>query len=252
MAIPKPRLTWRQELHDWILGENRFPDNFEEVMDELLGTLKECEAEILRMRFEQALTLEQIAERTQVTRERVRQILVSAQEKLQHPSRLRRIYRKPQEPDMERLDVERLLRRARENERRQCQQLLREQEEALRASWQDERQIYRAILARHGLLPVVPDAPWRPLMAPTAGSVLLETLVLSKRLRTCLARDGVTDLCEIYYADPERVFQIRNLGEGSMKELVGQLLSLYGGVSDEWNEFLRSNPGCDPREPDDH
>jgi len=68
-----------------------------ESMTELLGTLEEREAEILRLYYglgkKASLTLEEIAQRFDLTRERVRQIKTRALERLRHPSRLPQLNR---------------------------------------------------------------------------------------------------------------------------------------------------------------
>jgi RNA polymerase primary sigma factor len=68
-------------------------------VQEILGTLKKREAEILRLYYgincERSSTLEEIAVRYDLTRERVRQIKERAIKRLKHPSRnmaLRKFY----------------------------------------------------------------------------------------------------------------------------------------------------------------
>lgn len=67
----------------------------QERITKVLGTLKEREAEILRMRFGltngSPQTLEQVGAVYKVTRERVRQIEAKALRKLRHPSRSREL-----------------------------------------------------------------------------------------------------------------------------------------------------------------
>jgi RNA polymerase primary sigma factor len=73
------------------------PDNaavfvlLQEHIAKVLGTLKEREAEVLRLRFGlkdgSAHTLEEVGNIYKVTRERVRQIEAKALDKLRHPSR---------------------------------------------------------------------------------------------------------------------------------------------------------------------
>jgi RNA polymerase primary sigma factor len=67
------------------------------ALKDALARLKEREQEIIRMRFgldgESRMTLEEIAKRYAVTRERIRQIEIKALEKLRHPDRLAEIKR---------------------------------------------------------------------------------------------------------------------------------------------------------------
>ncbi len=66
-----------------------------EALDDLLGTLTEREAEVLRMRYGlydgRQHTLEEVGKMFGVTRERIRQIENKAIRKLRHPSRARKI-----------------------------------------------------------------------------------------------------------------------------------------------------------------
>ncbi len=66
-----------------------------EALSEILGTLTEREADVLRMRFGMAVgrthTLEEVGQIFGVTRERIRQIENKAIRKLRHPSRAKKI-----------------------------------------------------------------------------------------------------------------------------------------------------------------
>ena len=85
---PEPEVF--DSLPDWMDREQ--PDQYAELdikrlIAEVLDTLTEREVEVLRWRFWQDLTLEEIAVKLDVTRERVRQIESKAMRKLRHPSR---------------------------------------------------------------------------------------------------------------------------------------------------------------------
>jgi len=64
-------------------------------IDEVLGTLSEREANVLRYRFglggERPMTLEEVGKKFGVTRERIRQIEAKALRKLKHPSRRKKL-----------------------------------------------------------------------------------------------------------------------------------------------------------------
>ena len=64
-------------------------------VNDLLATLEHREAEVLRLYYglgkQSSLTLEEIAQRFELTRERVRQIKTKAIERLRHPSRIPRL-----------------------------------------------------------------------------------------------------------------------------------------------------------------
>ena len=66
-----------------------------EALKEILGTLTEREADVLRMRFGmydgRTHTLEEVGQIFGVTRERIRQIENKAIRKLRHPSRAKKI-----------------------------------------------------------------------------------------------------------------------------------------------------------------
>ncbi len=64
-------------------------------VDDLLGALSPKEGQVLRLRYglgvPESLTLDEVGERYEVTRERIRQIEVKALRKLKHPRRLERL-----------------------------------------------------------------------------------------------------------------------------------------------------------------
>ena len=66
-----------------------------EQLDEVLGTLTDREEKVLRLRFGledgRPRTLEEVGQRFQVTRERIRQIEAKALRKLRHPSRSKKL-----------------------------------------------------------------------------------------------------------------------------------------------------------------
>jgi RNA polymerase sigma factor (sigma-70 family) len=61
--------------------------DLEEVMSIVLGTLDNKHRKILDLRYKQGLTLDEIAEKYDVTRERIRQIEAKALRQLRHPLR---------------------------------------------------------------------------------------------------------------------------------------------------------------------
>lgn len=66
-----------------------------EQLNEVLGTLTEREAKVLKLRFGledgKSRTLEEVGQRFEVTRERIRQIEAKALRKLRHPSRSKKV-----------------------------------------------------------------------------------------------------------------------------------------------------------------
>ncbi|MDR0528716.1 MAG: RNA polymerase sigma factor RpoD [Zoogloeaceae bacterium] len=71
--------------------DSAFYSSLREVMEEILNTLTQREAKVLRMRFGVEMstdhTLEEVGKQFDVTRERIRQIEAKALRKLRHPSR---------------------------------------------------------------------------------------------------------------------------------------------------------------------
>jgi RNA polymerase primary sigma factor len=61
--------------------------DLEEVMSVVLGTLDNKHRKILNLRYKEGLTLDEIAEKYDVTRERIRQIEARALRQLRHPLR---------------------------------------------------------------------------------------------------------------------------------------------------------------------
>lgn len=61
--------------------------DLEEVMNVLLGTLDNKHRKILNLRYREGLTLDEIAEKYNVTRERIRQIEAKALRQMRHPYR---------------------------------------------------------------------------------------------------------------------------------------------------------------------
>ena len=66
-----------------------------EQLNEVLNTLTEREAKVLKLRFGledgKSRTLEEVGQRFEVTRERIRQIEAKALRKLRHPSRSKKV-----------------------------------------------------------------------------------------------------------------------------------------------------------------
>ncbi len=84
-----------EDRHTLVPVEAAALSSLKEVTKELLDTLIPREAKVLRMRIGIDLgsdyTLEEIGERFDVTRERIRQIEAKALRKLRHPSRSERL-----------------------------------------------------------------------------------------------------------------------------------------------------------------
>ena len=92
----------RQSHSNWPAAERAFDELFGQTkqllknhLDEVLGTLSEREARVLKLRFglegNKQMTLEEVGKVFGVTRERIRQIEAKALRKLKHPSRRKKL-----------------------------------------------------------------------------------------------------------------------------------------------------------------
>ena len=75
--------------------ENAVKNDMKEQIDNVLSTLTEKEAEILRYRFglngKKAMSLKEVGEVFNLTKERIRQIEKKAIKRLQHPTRCKKL-----------------------------------------------------------------------------------------------------------------------------------------------------------------
>lgn len=78
--------TWREDfLRDLTGQETVVPADFDEVYAQIITGFDDVEREILRLRYQEDLSLREIAEHECLSSERIRQILVKTMRKLRHP-----------------------------------------------------------------------------------------------------------------------------------------------------------------------
>jgi DNA-directed RNA polymerase alpha subunit len=158
-----------------------------------MATLTEREADVLRRRYQDKLTLKAVGEIQEVTPERIRQIEAKAIRKLRHPSKVNMFKAVPL-AEMQELNTEH-------------QKLNRQYE----------------LLAR--ALEIAVEKPSEPEITELAKmvnvtSTPLEELDFSVRTYNCLRRAGINTLGEIVSKTSDELAKIRNLGSKSLNEIV--------------------------------
>ena len=173
---------------------------------ETLQTLTPRETSFIQLRYAQGKTLAEIGELTELTHERVRQVIAKAISLLRHPSRCNRF----KSVSLLELNVcERKLVTANEKA-----QQLAEENEKLAAN-------------------IVPDR-MLPLMKmslksenPLPGYVNIEELELSVRASNCLSRHNIKVVGDLINMTERDLLKIRCLGAGTATEIISTL-SKYG------------------------
>lgn len=78
--------TWREDfLRDLTRKETVVPADFDEVYAQIIMELDDVEREVLQLRYQEGLSLREIAEHKHLSSERIRQILAKTMCKLRHP-----------------------------------------------------------------------------------------------------------------------------------------------------------------------
>ena len=78
--------TWREDfLRDLTGKETMVPADFDEVYAQLVTELDDVEREVLQLRYQEGLSLREIAEHKHLSSERIRQILAKTMRKFRHP-----------------------------------------------------------------------------------------------------------------------------------------------------------------------
>ncbi len=240
--------TWQQELFDYVVGETVFPENLNEIVEQLLDTLALREAEVLRMRFEQKMTLKQIGEELRVSQERIRGIIQKAVRKLQHPSRMKRLFRGVADYNAMQDELRAALAQCGEREKA----LIAERDETIQA-WTTTKQRYELILQRCGISDVVLEAPEYVYPTPQIESVwkrcemTIEEFDLSVRSYNCLKRGGVNTVGELLDLDNDELAKIRNLGKKSLDEVLWRLDRLFADLGPNWREIVAQRRECERR-----
>jgi DNA-binding CsgD family transcriptional regulator len=165
-----------------------------------MATLSEREADVLRRRYQDKLTLKAVGQIQEVTPERIRQLEAKAIRKLRHPSRVNMFMAVPLT-----------------------------EHQALATEHQKMSRAYD-LLAR--ALKIAVERPSEPEITELAKmvnvkSTPLEELDFSVRTYNCLRRAGINTLGEIVSKTSDELAKIRNLGRHSLNEIV-MTLEKYG------------------------
>lgn len=174
---------------------------------EAMDTLAHREQQILRMRYQEGKTYEQIGKEYSVTRERVRQIEAMALRKLRHPARME-LYRPVTVEQYNELRRDYWELKAR-YERVKADAV----EEALRNMCDSESQI----------MEIRQENAEQRLATP------LGELELSVRSYNCLLRAGFKTVGDLVGVQLEEFMRVRNLGRRSLEEILDRL-SAFGIV----------------------
>jgi len=166
-----------------------------------LASLGEREQEVLRMRFDERLTLEQCGKRLDITRERIRQVEAKAIRKLRHPSRVREFSSVPmtalaeKQADYDRLAIE----------------------------YDRLAKAFELVAGKEASRDTVETMA----KAVDAYNIPVDALGLSVRTYNALRRVGKDTLGDIAEMTESQLYKVRNLGAKSRKEVVDVLAS-YG------------------------
>ena len=200
-------MKWLIEIYPFNLAFRIFDDEYKardisvNGLFKTLASLGEREQEVLRMRFDERLTLEQCGKRLGLTKERIRQIEAKAIRKLRHPSRVREFSSVPMTA------------------------LAEKQEELDRLMIEYNRlaKAFELVVGKEANRDTVET------MAKAADvyNIPIDALGLSVRSYNALRRAGKDTLGDIAEMTERQLCKVRNLGAKSRKEVVDVLAS-YG------------------------
>ena len=177
-------------------------------LGEEIGRLEKRQAEILKYRFRDKMTLEKCGEMFGVSRERARQIEAKALRMLKHPSRSVNYTAVPVARIIEKDEKYRKL--AVEYE------LLKREYEMLRGTRDD-----RGIETGAADLAILLSTP-------------IKDVDLSNRTYNCLVRSGKKTLKDLTEMDEDDYGKVRNLGKKCIEEIKGMLESYGLGIKNEY------------------
>lgn len=217
---------WRESLLHAITEEKvPVPDDFDEVFDDVCKTeLSERKAQILRMRLEDGLSYEEVGKNFGVTRERIRQLEVSAIRKLRRPDLRNRLrygsqyevvlnQHKTAQAEYDRLWLD-------------AQKAAKEQQNAelgaLRRDTDKLRAASKSLMSEISSFPTLEDR-----MKATS----FETLDLSVRSYNCLKRyfsPKIPTAWDIANLSEDELMNVRNLGRKSIEEIEWRLRETFG------------------------
>lgn len=217
---------WRESLLHAITEEKvPVPDDFDEVFDDICKTeLSERKARILQMRLEDGLSYEEVGKDFGVTRERIRQLEMSAIRKLRRPDLRNRLrygsqyeavlnQKKTAQAEYDRmwLDAQKA---AKERQNAELDTLQRDTDK-LRAASESLRS----------------DISSFPTMEDRMKATSFEALDLSVRSYNCLRRyfsPRIPTAWDIANLSEDELMNVRNLGRKSIEEIEWRLREIFG------------------------
>lgn len=168
------------------------------------------EGRIIKLRYYNGMTLEQVADTEGITRERVRQLEARALRRLRHP----RVFETWQLTDPDKLEQIRQER----DQLRLANISLRDQLMEKTPDEQERRQIMQTVRQQTG-----------------EKNIRVEEMRFTFRTYNCLRRAGIGTLAEIAARTPDEIMQIRGLGRRSFDEIRAKL-DEYGATLKEGKE----------------
>lgn len=202
-------------------GEYEWLDDEDHMngLNHALETLSERERKIIRMRYYDIMTLEDVAKDFNITRERIRQIEAKAVRKLRHPARKNFILHGYEGgAELKELKV-------REEELDNREKLIEDREKAL-------QEILERYKPKFDALHINIDTPLEMIQKKVEMAVGIEDMDLSVRSYNCLKRVGINTVLDLInmvegddYLD---LIKARNLGRKSLTEILGKLDAITG------------------------
>lgn len=224
---------WREKLLNAITDETvPAPDDFDEVFEELCKTeLSERRVKVLRMYFEDGLGYEEIGKDIGVTRERIRQILVTTLRILRRPDRRNRLVYGAHYCE--------ILKQKRAEQAKYDQLWLEAQKNAAEQKNAKIEALQRETDALRAANKVLEStASTTPSSIPTLEEHMKQTSIdeldLSVRSSMCLKRyfgccGNVSPTAwDVAHLSCDTLMHVRNLGRKSFEEITSRILDLFG------------------------
>jgi RNA polymerase sigma factor (sigma-70 family) len=205
---------WKEKFLNTVFdGKVAYASDFDECYEFALQTLTDRESKIVRYRFEDGMTYEEIGKIFNVTRERIRQVEHKAHRKLRHPNRVKiftigkEYLEKYQQIIDEQKAYQEKIKRAEEEYRKRCAETVKSANRLKDIKERTEKLAEIAKLNKDGFDVPIPN-------------VYIEEMNLSVRAYNCLKRAGITQSRQLEDYSLSQLMQIRNLGRKSLDELV--------------------------------
>ena len=186
---------------DWIMGEDNIA-----ALEHALSVLNDRERLAVLLYYQHCKSLEDVGREFNVTRERIRQIIMRAVKKMQHPSTVRALH-------------EGLHMSAKQDEAEAHLQYLEEQIDCLERKLAERKAALHEACVEKGAVPE----------ANTDLSTPVIDLGMSVRSTNCLWRAGYDTLEKVITAaEAGKLKGVRNLGRKSLTEILAMLMEMTG------------------------